>query len=743
MRTLFLFFIVSLAFLTLAAQDIPSGDRVIEEGTSYYLHTVKAGETLYSISKRYQVSLEEVNRVNPTASVGIRHGDVLRIPAGAAAAVTGSSVQNDDVRIVLHKVQRKETLYFISRKYGVTIDEILAYNPGLTQLRKGETIRIPLRGGTPLTGGERPSGSGKVTHWVQPGETLYSISRRYGIPVTTLLEENPGARELKSGMRLTIPAGKRGDPSQGAEEAEYITHTIQSGETLYSLSKKYGVSADDLVVLNPSLDKSFRSGSVIRIPRSRVREVEAVEETRTSMRQHVVTAGETLFSISGKYGIEMGELVSANPALEERPPRTGDTLLIRIPVGSMPPEDTLGGASRHTSDCSVKTSYHDHAEVRIALLLPLMIESNRYLNAGFLSGNQDSEDNDEGESSSRKEGYISFQGSSENFLHFYEGALIAVDSLRQMGINVKLDVFDTEQKSSKVKSLVASGDLDNADVIIGPVFPNEQREISDFAMENKIPVVSPLAASDEVTKTNPVFFQINPPRETVSQKTVEYVVSTYPEGHLVVLQTGSSSAAAVKEAELLRAEISRRGGEGSRSGVTVVDYRKSGFSSLREAMVKGKMNIIIIPSDNEAEVSVAVSNIKNLAREFEVTVIGTNRFPQFDSINPENFHAGNLEFLTPYWPDMHQAVTRSFVQKFRTFYKGEPNQFSMQGYDALFYFAKAYKDFGSDLVNCIPKASAHLVQGSYQFTSGSTGGFINHGLIVVRYTPDFQIVRKR
>ena len=732
---------MSLAFLTLAAQEIPQGDRVIENGTSYYLHTVKAGETLYSISKRYQVSLEEVNRVNPTASAGIRHGDVLRIPAGAAAAVTGTSVQNDDVRIVLHKVQRKETLYFISRKYGVTIDEILAYNPGLTQLRKGETIRIPQRGGSPLSGGERPSGSGRITHWVQPGETLYSISRRYGIPVTALLEENPGARELKSGMRLSIPAGKSGESSLGAEETEYITHTIQSGETLYSLSKKYGVSADDLVVLNPSLDKSFRSGSVIRIPRSRVSEVETDEETRTSMRQHVVTAGETLFSISGKYGIEMGELVSANPVLEGRPPRTGDTLLIRNPVESISSEKPLVEAPR-PSDCSVKTSYHDPAGVRIALLLPLMIESNRYLNAGFLSGNHDDEDHEE-EAPSRKEGYISFQGSSENFLHFYEGALIAVDSLRQMGINVKLDVFDTEQKSSKVKSLVASGDLDNADVIIGPVFPNEQREISDFAREKKIPVVSPLAASNEITKNNPFFFQINPPRETVSQKTVEYVVSTYPEANLVVLQTGSSSAATDKEAELLRAEISRRTEEGSRSGVRVVDYRKSGFSSLREAMVKGRMNIIIIPTDNEAEVSVAVSNIKNLAREFEVTVIGTNRFPQFDSIDPENFHAGNLEFLTPYWPDMHQAVTRSFVQKFRTFYKGDPNQFSMQGYDAVFYFAKAYKDFGSDLVNCIPKASARLVQGSYQFTSGSTGGFINNGLIVVRYTPDFHIVRKK
>ncbi len=727
------------------AQERPAGERMAENGAVYYLHTVRAGETLYSISKRYQASLEEVRRVNPYASEGIRPGDLLKIPAGPERAAGTVSPQAGEARIILHKVQRKETLYFISRKYGVTIDDILSYNPGLSQLKRGETIRIPQWGSAPMPGAKPHDQGEKGTHWVQPGETLYSISRRYGVAVTALLEENPQARELKSGMRLTIPgrsSGDSADVSHTPAHEEYITHTIQPGETLYSLSKRYGVSAERLVELNPSLDRSFRSGNEIRVPRMGT--APAVPDREESDRvAHVVAPGETLFSISGKYGIAMGELVAANPVLEGRPPRTGDTLLIRLPENPLPAETDAETLSR-SADCMVKKSYHNTPEVRVALLLPLFIDANRYLNTGFLSGKNEEEDHGEESTGtvSHNEKYISFQGNSENFLHFYEGALLAVDSLRQMGIRIKLDVFDTEQKPSRVRTLVSSGDLANADVIIGPVFPNEQKEISDFAREKKIVVVSPLSASDEVTRNNPWFFQINPPREHVAEKTVEYIAATYPHANLVVLQTGNSSAGAEKEAELLRKEITRRGSGESTAHVRVVDYRKEGFTALKAAMAGDRKNIIVLTSDSEAEVSVAVSNMKMLAREFDVTLIGNNRFPQFDSINPENFHAGRLEFLTPYWPDTRQQVTRSFISRFRSFFKGDPNQFSMQGYDAVFFFAKAVVDFGSDFRQCIPSASAGLVQGNYRFDPRPAEGAVNDGLIVVHYTSDFQVIRK-
>ncbi len=222
-----------------------------------------------------------------------------------------------------------------------------------------------------------------------------------------------------------------------------------------------------------------------------------------------------------------------------------------------------------------------------------------------------------------------------------------------------------------------------------------------------------------------------------------YIISAFRNSNILVLQTNSKSADAEREIGYLNDELREDSGTFNSATVRIIDYRKEGFSGLRNALTRGRKNVVLIPSDNEAEVSVAVSNVKALAAEFDITLIGSNRFPQFESINPDSFHQGKLEFLTPYWPDFSKPVTRSFVQKFRTYFKAEPNQFSMQGYDVVFFFAKAIHDFGPDFRNCIPFATAQLVQGNYHFEQLSTGGFINDGLSVIQYTPQYQIVKKK
>jgi len=746
-RQLLIALFLSCILISLQAQESDGDKKIFEAGQRYVIHRVKAGETLYSIGRRYQVSLEEISKHNPQATGILKPGDVLKIPEKESAlpeAVTPADQY--DIHIILHKVQRKETLYFISRKYGATIDEILAYNPGLSKLRRGETIRIPQRITSdgvqvqrlPSAAGE---GSGSVTHWVQPGETLYSISRRYGISVEALVEQNPHAAELKSGMRLTIARGGAKPDTSADKTTEYVNHTISAGETLYSLCRKYNITAEDLVRLNPVLEKSFKTGTVLRIPR-----VVETPERGSALSEsneifHIVTSGETLYGLAGIYQVAVEDIERRNPFLSSRPPRIGDTLRILSPLTQVLVKDETEERAPATSEC--KGIHRDAGRsVRIAVLLPIMLESNRNLNAEFLSGRNSEHQDDSAKVTPKPEGYIRFQGSSENFIHFYEGVLLAVDSLRQMGIKAELDVFDTEQRSSKVKSLVSSGKLDRADLIIGPVFPNEQKEIADFAINRKIPVVSPLSGSDEISSRNPWFFQVNPSRDFIDAERAKYVVSAYKSSNILVLETGSSGNDAQKEKELIQGVLAKADTSHNASTVRMVNYRRDGYTGLRNAMMKERKNVVIIPSDNEAEVSVAVSNMKALSAAFDVTLIGSNRFPMFESINPEHFHYGRLEFLTPYWPDYQNNVTRSFVHKFRNYFKTEPNQFSMQGYDVTFFFGKALSDFGKDFRACIPHASEHLVQGSYHFSQRPPGGFINDGLLLILYTSDFQIVRK-
>jgi hypothetical protein len=92
---------------------------------------------------------------------------------------------------------------------------------------------------------------------------------------------------------------------------------------------------------------------------------------------------------------------------------------------------------------------------------------------------------------------------------------------------------------------------------------------------------------------------------------------------------------------------------------------------------------------------------------------------------------------------MNQTVTRSFINKFRLYYRTDPNQYSIQGYDVTFFFVKAFIDYGMDFRKCIAKENADLVQGTYRFSKLSSGGYFNKGLSVIQYLPSFEIVRKK
>jgi ABC-type branched-subunit amino acid transport system substrate-binding protein len=385
--------------------------------------------------------------------------------------------------------------------------------------------------------------------------------------------------------------------------------------------------------------------------------------------------------------------------------------------------------------------------LKVAILIPLMLSENKLLNHdiwGIQGENPVAEESlpsDTLRNNLNLSAQLQFHGNSENFLHFYEGALLAVDSLEQAGIRVELEVWDTEQKSSKVKNFISSGVLNNADLIIGPVYPNELKEIGDFAAKHKIPVVSPLSSSEEYTRENEYFFQINPSREFATVKTREYVVSAYRNCNIIVIQTSNSGNEAENEAAALRKALAEEAGNG-KTTIRTCNFRKDGYAGLRTMMVKEKKNVLVLPTVNEAEVSVVVSNMKNLSSEFDVVVIGNSRFPQFESIDPEHYHLSALEFLTPYWPDMNQQVPRSFVHNFRHYFRSDPNQYSIQGYDVTYFFVKALSDYGPGFAKCLANEKISLVQGTYRFHKFSSGGYINQGLSVVQYLPSFEIIRK-
>lgn len=240
---------------------------------NYQNHTVKKGETIFSISQTYGVSEATIYKLNPDSKQGVREGAVLVLPA--TYVIDGS---NSSVTFKMHKVKRKETLFSISQRYNVSQDDLKKYNKELyaRQLSKGEKIRIPVfntiattntTNSTETINNTTNVSENNATHIVKPKETVYGIARMYGVAISELQELNPGLGEdVKIGTVLNIPSSEKVSTSTiDTEEFDY--YEVQPKEGFYRLKVKLGLTEAQIIDLNPYAKDGLKEGMIIKIPK--------------------------------------------------------------------------------------------------------------------------------------------------------------------------------------------------------------------------------------------------------------------------------------------------------------------------------------------------------------------------------------------------------------------------------------------------------------------------------------------
>jgi LysM repeat protein/ABC-type branched-subunit amino acid transport system substrate-binding protein len=197
---------LSLASCTATSQTIGPMEELA--GRAYYMHTVEKGQTLYAICKLYKCDINEVVAANPGSDTSIKDGQILKIPADKSKINDSKVVSQNNEAFLSHTVEKKETLYAISKKYDVDINLIIAANPGCDKgLNKGQELRIPIKKSTAVETTAKPGDFEYPKHTVISGETLYAISRSYNVSVDAIKMVNPGLGDsLKEGQVILIPS---------------------------------------------------------------------------------------------------------------------------------------------------------------------------------------------------------------------------------------------------------------------------------------------------------------------------------------------------------------------------------------------------------------------------------------------------------------------------------------------------------------------------------------------------------
>ncbi|HRX11739.1 MAG TPA: LysM peptidoglycan-binding domain-containing protein [Draconibacterium sp.] len=711
---LVLFFFTIPGFIN--GQSFKENEMVIIQGEKFILHQVRTGETIYSITRDFKIDSSQLLKHNPNISNGLNIGEILKVPFNENVLLSKLPAfkKGDPTSFINHTIEsRSETAYSIAKQYGITVEEVYAYNPTVNSFKKGITLKIPQWEFNPepekveaVISNQNTKNEDLIEHTVVSGETLYSIGKYYQVTESEILKYNPEAKNLKAGAKLVLPKKVADNSSSenisgGNNQLKYMKHTVEPGETIYGVTKKYNISEEELKELNPELRTAFRSGAVIRIP---------VKENFSDIQQ---TDNE---------------------------------------VESTQPEALYSGTT--PADCPTNSNFVENGPITVALFLPLFLEANNQLNKEFTAPEIDTLEQIEVLDETSSDTIVEeekpvqllkqFKGNSENFLQFYEGVLIAVDSIQKTGMKVILNVYDTNENPASVRKVVNSEAFGKTDLIIGPVYENVQKEVAQIAAINHIPLISPFTPKSGLINNNPQFYQVNPTREYLAEATVEMIAANYSNTNFIVVRT--SAYEGTPEWQMVESIRKRFSNSGTHSGgrFTVYDFRKERATGLSKILLPEKENVVFIPTSDEGELSVAISNINNLARDFPITLIGAGNYQQkYPSIEIAHFHNLNFKYINPYWVDYKNNPTISFFEKFISNFGTEPNSYGVQGFDVAWYFLNAIHFYGKDFDNCLPYINTKLLQGNYYFKRVSpSGGFMNEGVSEISYNRNFEVVQK-
>ncbi len=609
------------------------------------------------------------------------------------------------------------------------------------------------------------SGIAYYIHIVKKGETVYSISRAYDITIQDLTKENPSAENgVKVGQSLKIPVVDKiqipKTPVQITrivrDESKFIYHKLYPGETVFALSKKYGVSEEEIVQSNPGIEISkMPVGFEIAIPRRQfMNNDQSLQASEKNIFEHKVEKGETLYSIAEKYGISVRELRRENRGLLF--PKVND--FVRIPLVKVaevvtqdkPKTDSVAIVTEEPviqpyKSVGITPVNNLKGKFNVALLLPFYFEENAIRTE--LDSSRIVKGKRVYKNIKRPEEWI-YPGSL-GFLELYEGVLLASDTLRSLGLDINLHVYDIKSDTVVITKLLESGALRDMDLIIGPVYSQNLSLVAAYATNYEIPVISPVPLRNNTPlNNNPYLFMANPSLE-VAQEAIAKRLNNYWDNNFIFIHSDSTSINFDVDPfknKIFRELTTRIPYEEIRFKEFIF-YSRSTFEGdsinrLEHALSDQGRNFVIIASEDAPVISESIADLHTLAKKFDIRLMGYPSMRGLENLDAKYYFDLGIELYSPYWIDDNLRNVKNFYSSFRKKFLTEPseNSFAWEGYDITYYFLSGLALNGKKFISNPEMHNPELLQTSFQFRRKSEGsGFENQKLYLIKFTSDMDI----
>jgi len=573
--------------------------------------------------------------------------------------------------------------------------------------------------------------SNQFTHTVTKGQSLYSISSMYNVSIEDIIRLNPGSEKtIRAGQVLNIPQKSAG--------GQVVFHTIQAGETLYKLTVKYGVTAERICRANPGLSaKNFRIGQVIAIPAAAQQEIatpqpEAVPapQVNTSAKEeglqpncremHKIKRKETVYSISRMYGITEEELIAANPEIKGKKLKKGKFLCIpytkqqnKKDQVTPKPEATVAPTDTELFDKNKKES-RKFSTIKAAVVLPFNVDG---------TGNPDEQ---------------------LRMVEYYEGFLMAVDSLKEKGVSIDLYTYDSGKTTASVSKALNKPEMKSMDIIFGPAHADQVKPMADFAKKNNVRLVVPFTSKGDDVFDNPSVYQINTPQSYLYSEVYEHYLRKFPNANVIFLdaETGHNDKEdfikGLKE-ELKNKQITFKELKGESINP---EGMKLAVDSLRE-------NVIIPTSGKNVALIKILPQMIVTAREhpnYDMKLFGYPEWQTYTHDHLSSFFELDTYFYSSFYTNNLFPAAIQFTQSYRRWFsKDMANtypRYGMLGFDTAFFFLQGLHKYGSNFEDNMNNMMVTPIQTGFKFDRvNNWGGFINRKVFFVHFTKNYELIK--
>ena len=536
--------------------------------------------------------------------------------------------------------------------------------------------------------------------------------------------------------------------SSCGQQKKYISYTVKKGETLKGIAKRLGIKTKDLLSLNPDIGRKPVPETLIIIPNNEYQQIEeapnpvennnsipvsdevpVAEELMNDFVLHKVEKGDTFYNLTRAYNVSKAQLNQLNPSIDS----LGLQLDMLLKIKPVADEDLL---------VLYRDTIQENTVVKLAMLLPFRAIEYDTIDAKDIF-------------KTKKLVNITTD--------IYLGASVAIDSLHSLGVDIELSVFDTGKKDTKLDSILAVTDFDNIDAIIGPLY---SEEVPKVANRTGVPVVFPVYSKKQKSFSSSKIIKTSADRAIHQEALIDYVLTNYANENILII--GDSSATSIRNSDLIKSRLVQH----DSINEALIIYPNEGYIKKHfviNALKPDVGNWVILATDKRDISSDAINSLISLPVEEPeedeseeedekseeesdepemqilpedtvIKVFGISKSSQFDKIDNNKLAKLGFTFTSDTFIDENSPEMQLFHSQYLEKNYAYPSYYATRGFDILFDIGMRLAS-GKKLKETFKQGVSYRLESKFEYSKSLFNISSNHGIYILKYTPDLTLTR--